>query len=59
MNIRLRPLEETDAAQLAKHANNMHIASNLTNQFPHPYTLENAQHKGSKGLTPKEVDHLK
>jgi len=48
MNIRLRPLEETDAAQLAKHANNMHIASNLTNQFPHPYTLENAQHKGSK-----------
>ena len=40
---RLRPFEEADAPQLAVYANNVEIARNLTNAFPHPYTLENAQ----------------
>lgn len=42
MSIKLRPLQAADAADLAMHANNVNIANNLTDQFPHPYSLENA-----------------
>ncbi len=42
MKIQLRPLTLGDASDLATHANNVKIAQNLTNQFPHPYSLENA-----------------
>ncbi len=33
-----------DVAALAKYANNYNIWKNLTDQFPNPYTLEDAQH---------------
>ncbi|MCO4818505.1 MAG: hypothetical protein KC517_02695 [Bacteroidetes bacterium] len=42
MKIQLRPLTVGDTSDLATHANNVKIAQNLTNQFPHPYSLENA-----------------
>ncbi|MCX6208618.1 MAG: GNAT family protein [Bacteroidetes bacterium] len=43
MDFILRTWQETDASSLAKYANNYNIAKNLTNQFPHPYTIENAK----------------
>lgn len=43
MNFKLRPFKTNDAESLAQHANNPNIAKNLTNQFPHPYTLKDAQ----------------
>lgn len=39
----LRDLEVDDAEILAQNANNPLIACNLTNAFPHPYGLEDAQ----------------
>lgn len=38
----LRPWKTEDAKSLAKSANNLHIAQNLRNAFPNPYTLEAA-----------------
>jgi RimJ/RimL family protein N-acetyltransferase len=43
MTYQLRPFLASDAPSLAKHANNKHIARYLTDQFPHPYTLEDAE----------------
>lgn len=42
-DIKLRPLQLTDAAHLAELANNEKVAGNLRDGFPHPYTLENAK----------------
>ena len=42
INFKLRPFKTTDAESLAKHANNPNIAKNLTDQFPHPYNIEDA-----------------
>lgn len=39
----LRPFRPSDAESLVKYANNPRIARNMTNGFPHPYTLENAK----------------
>jgi [ribosomal protein S5]-alanine N-acetyltransferase len=39
----LRPVKITDAASLALHANNMRVAENLRDVFPHPYTLKDAR----------------
>jgi [ribosomal protein S5]-alanine N-acetyltransferase len=39
---RLRPWSKEDAPSLAKHANNIHVSSNLRDAFPYPYTHENA-----------------
>ena len=39
----LRPWEAEDAATLAHYANNIKIARNLRDGFPHPYSIENAQ----------------
>ena len=39
----LRSWNLKDAPALAKAADNPHIAANLRNVFPHPYTLEDAQ----------------
>jgi len=39
---RLRPWHHSDAASLVKHANNIRIAVNLRDGFPHPYTLQEA-----------------
>ena len=40
----LRPLEMSDAPSFAKHANNRKIWLYVRDQFPHPYSLEDAQH---------------
>lgn len=42
MNFQLRPWTVADAPSLVKYANNYTIAKFLTDQFPHPYTLDNA-----------------
>lgn len=39
---RLRKWHISDASSLAHHANNPKIAQFMTDQFPHPYTIENA-----------------
>jgi RimJ/RimL family protein N-acetyltransferase len=39
----LRPWLPSDEASLAKHANNKNVARNLTDIFPHPYTVEDAR----------------
>ncbi|HEY0872752.1 MAG TPA: GNAT family protein [Vicinamibacterales bacterium] len=39
----VRPWRETDAASLVEHANNINVAKNLRDRFPHPYTRKNAQ----------------
>lgn len=40
---RLRPWQQDDAENLAKHANNEKIAMNLRDGFPYPYTLHDAE----------------
>ena len=42
-NIKLRPLRISEAERLAELANNEKIACNLTDGFPHPYTLADAK----------------
>ncbi len=39
----LRPFRESDAALMAPLANNIKIAENLRDGFPHPYTLVDAE----------------
>ncbi|KAI9017463.1 acyl-CoA N-acyltransferase [Gaertneriomyces semiglobifer] len=41
--ITIRQWRDGDEADLASHANNRKIWQNLTDRFPHPYTLEAAQ----------------
>lgn len=43
MKIELRSWASSDAPTLAKIANNPNIAANLTNHFPHPYALVDAE----------------
>jgi [ribosomal protein S5]-alanine N-acetyltransferase len=40
MNFTLRPWTINDLDSLVKYANNKEIAKNMTDQFPHPYTIE-------------------
>ncbi len=40
MDFSLRPWTENDLSNLVKYANNPKIAKNLTDKFPHPYTVE-------------------
>ncbi len=42
MDFTLRPWEPGDADDLAKAANNPHIAANMRDMFPHPYAFEDA-----------------
>jgi len=42
LTFKLRELSPADAEVFAQHANNPKIAHKLTNQFPHPYTKEDA-----------------
>jgi len=39
-NLTLRPWEVSDLKNLLKYANNLKIAQNMTNAFPHPYSKE-------------------
>lgn len=41
--IRLRPLEQSDIADLTRSANNFRIAEQLRDAFPHPYTEDDAR----------------
>jgi [ribosomal protein S5]-alanine N-acetyltransferase len=41
-NIQLKPLQLSDAERFALLANNPNISKNVTDQFPHPYTIDNA-----------------
>ncbi|MFN8311065.1 MAG: GNAT family protein [Chitinophagales bacterium] len=43
MDFQLRPWKETDLESLVKYANNWNVAKNLTDGFPHPYTLEHGK----------------
>ena len=43
IQFKLRPFRADDLSNLVKHANNGNIANNLTDQFPHPYTLEHGR----------------
>jgi [ribosomal protein S5]-alanine N-acetyltransferase len=43
MNFTLRPWNINDLDSLVKYANNKEIAKNMTDQFPHPYTIENGK----------------
>lgn len=43
MNLKLRAWSESDIPSLVKYANNAKIAGNMTDQFPHPYSEENAK----------------
>jgi RimJ/RimL family protein N-acetyltransferase len=39
----LRPFRESDAAELARHANNHNVWMQLRDRFPHPYTIDDAR----------------
>jgi len=43
MNFTLRPWAATDLDSLLKYANNYLIAKNMTDKFPHPYTIQHAK----------------
>jgi len=42
-NVKLRPWNMDDLENLLKYADNVAIAGNMTDQFPHPYTAANAK----------------
>ena len=39
----VRPWRKSDAASLVEHANNLNVAKNLRDRFPHPYTRADAK----------------
>ena len=39
----VRPWRKSDAASLVEHANNLNVAKNLRDRFPHPYTRADAR----------------
>lgn len=43
MNFTLRPWTPNDLKSLVKYANNYNISKNMTDQFPHPYGVENGK----------------
>ncbi|RMG79381.1 MAG: N-acetyltransferase [Bacteroidetes bacterium] len=43
MPFKLRPFVPEDAPSLAKYANNLNVARNMSDLFPYPYTLQNAR----------------
>lgn len=43
MEIKLREWKSSDLSSLLKHADNPHIASFMTNAFPHPYTQRDGE----------------
>ena len=53
----LKPFELSDALIFSLHANNINIWRNLTNQFPHPYSVEDAQNyiKLTLQPSPKQI----
>jgi ribosomal-protein-alanine N-acetyltransferase len=51
----LRRLRTSDAASVARHANNLNVARHLRDRFPHPYTVKDAQAflSAASGETPQ------
>jgi [ribosomal protein S5]-alanine N-acetyltransferase len=43
MDFKLRPWHISDLKSLVKLANNLNIAKDMTDQFPHPYTMDNGK----------------
>ena len=43
MDFELRPWKISDRDSLTQYANNLKIARFMTDGFPHPYTIENAE----------------
>lgn len=43
MDFKLRKWQFTDSKSIAQAANNLNIAKNLRNTFPHPYSIEDAK----------------
>lgn len=56
MNFILRPWERRDLGSLVKYANNLNIAKFMTNQFPHPYTIEDGKAFIETAATGKPVN---
>ncbi len=52
----LRKWKSEDIENVAKYANNIKIANNLRNAFPHPYTLEDAERYVSSCIANSESD---
>jgi ribosomal-protein-alanine N-acetyltransferase len=57
----VRPWRKTDAASLVQHANNLNVARNLRDRFPHPYTASDAKYflkhaTASEDLTNLAID---
>ncbi len=52
--LKLRPLKFSDTESIAHYANNINIWKNLTDMFPHPYTLNDAERfiESQKGIQP-------
>jgi [ribosomal protein S5]-alanine N-acetyltransferase len=50
----LRPYKTSDAKGLAEVANNIKIAQNMVNTFPHPYTLKEAKNWVKLAMGPKK-----
>jgi [ribosomal protein S5]-alanine N-acetyltransferase len=44
MDFILRPWKTADLDNLISCANNFNIAKNMTDQFPHPYTISKGEH---------------
>lgn len=57
MEFEIRPWRRSDAKSLQKYANNRAVAANLTDQFPHPYTLLHAKNfiKNVRGFDPPRI----
>lgn len=53
IDFKLRPWAMSDLDSLVKYANNKKIADNLTDAFPHPYTVED----GIKFITKVSIDN--
>ena len=55
--LKLRPLKLSDAESIAKYANNINVWKNLTDLFPHPYTIKDADEfiKLQIGIEPPKV----
>ena len=53
----LRAWRDDDAAALAEHAGNVKVWRNMSDSFPHPYTLQIAQHWVQRGHVDFGGDH--
>jgi [ribosomal protein S5]-alanine N-acetyltransferase len=55
---RVRAWLKTDAEPLAEHANNIKVAGNLRDRFPHPYTVKDARSFLRQAIAAKDPTNL-